>query len=433
MMKKFFILIAIATTIVACSDEDIKRYPPPSTGGSGSEVGTAQIWVTSGDESRLLSAQDNLSIIDNNETSYPSITINEDEQMQEIEGFGAALTGSSAYLINNLSTSQKNSLLSNLFDPENGAGMSYLRLTIGASDFSLEDFTYNDMPQGQEDPNLDNFSIAPDEAHIIPVANDILAINPEVKFMGSPWSAPAWMKDNESLYGGKLEEQWYSTYANYFVKYIQAFENHGISIDAITPQNEPLHTAGYPTMRMEANEQANFIKNALGPAFAEENISTKIIAYDHNFDEANYPMTVLDDADANSYVSGSAFHAYAGEVSARKIYDGQLLILSGRKEAEEIKHMRDQEQHHLDKFDELLNEYNIRPSLLTPVWNLAGLTLGTVTALMGTKSAMACTIAVEEVIGEHYQKQAIKFWKTWHGPSPPKPLLNIVICSSFLC
>ena len=173
MMKKFFILIAIATTIVACSDEDIKRYPPPSTGGSGSEVGTAQIWVTSGDESRLLSAQDNLSIIDNNETSYPSITINEDEQMQEIEGFGAALTGSSAYLINNLSTSQKNSLLSNLFDPENGAGMSYLRLTIGASDFSLEDFTYNDMPQGQEDPNLDNFSIAPDEAHIIPVANDI--------------------------------------------------------------------------------------------------------------------------------------------------------------------------------------------------------------------------------------------------------------------
>ena len=99
---------------------------------------------------------------------------------------------------------------------------------------------------------------------------------------------------------------------------------------------------------------------------------------------------------------------HAGEVSARKIYDGQLLILSGRKEAEEIKHMRDQEQHHLDKFDELLNEYNIRPSLLTPVWNLAGLTLGTVTALMGTKSAMACTIAVEEVIGEHYQKQAIK-------------------------
>ena len=316
MMKKFFILIAIATTIVACSDEDIKRYPPPSTGGSGSEVGTAKIWVTSGDESRLLSAQDNLSIIDNNETSYPSITINEDEQMQEIEGFGAALTGSSAYLINNLSTSQKNSLLSNLFDPENGAGMSYLRLTIGASDFSLEDFTYNDMPQGQEDPNLDNFSIASDEVHIIPVANDILAINPEVKFMGSPWSAPAWMKDNESLYGGKLEEQWYSTYANYFVKYIQAFENHGISIDAITPQNEPLHTAGYPTMRMEAQEQANFIKNALGPAFAEENISTKIIAYDHNFDEANYPMTVLDDADANPYVSGSAFHAYAGEVSA---------------------------------------------------------------------------------------------------------------------
>ena len=118
------------------------------------------------------------------------------------------------------------------------------------------------------------------------------------------------------MYGGKLEEQWYATYANYFVEYIQAFENHGIPIDAITPQNEPLHTSGYPTMRMEAQEQANFIKNALGPAFEGANISTKIIAYDHNFDEAGYPMTVLGDGEANPYVSGSAFHAYAGDVSA---------------------------------------------------------------------------------------------------------------------
>ncbi len=315
-MKKILITIVIAASLIACSNDDHKSYPPPTTGGSGNEVGTAQVWVTSGDESRLLSAQDNLSIIDNNETSYPSITINEDEQMQEIEGFGAALTGSSAYLINNLSASQKNSLLSDLFDPESGAGMSYIRLTIGASDFSLEDFTYNDMPQGQEDPNLENFSIAHDEMHVIPVAKHILSINPEVKFMGSPWSAPAWMKDNESLYGGKLEAQWYSTYANYFVKYIQAFETHSITIDAITPQNEPLHTAGYPTMHMEAQEQANFIRSALGPAFEEANISTKIIAYDHNFDEPGYPMTILDDSQANPYVSGSAFHAYAGDVSA---------------------------------------------------------------------------------------------------------------------
>ncbi|HIB37202.1 glycoside hydrolase family 30 beta sandwich domain-containing protein [Mesonia sp.] len=315
-MKKIFLSIAIAATLIACSDDDTKSYPPPTTGGSGNEVGTAQIWVTSGDQSRLLSAQDNLSIIDNNETTYPSISINESEQMQEIEGFGAALTGSSAYLINNLNAAQKNSLLSDLFNVESGAGMSYLRLTMGASDFSLGDFTYNDLPQGQEDATLANFSIAQDEAHVIPVANSILSINPEVKFMGSPWSAPAWMKTNESLYGGKLVSQWYETYANYFVKYIQAYQTNGITIDAVTPQNEPLHTAGYPTMRMEADEQADFIKNALGPAFAEENISTKIIAYDHNFDEPGYPMTVLDDADANQYVSGSAFHAYAGQVSA---------------------------------------------------------------------------------------------------------------------
>ena len=102
---------------------------------------------------------------------------------------------------------------------------------------------------------------------------------------------------------------------------------------------------------------------------------------------------------------------HAGEVSARKIYDGQLLVLGNKPEAKEIQHMRNQEQHHLDTFDKLLNEYKIRPSLLTPLWNTAGFALGTITAMMGTKAAMACTIAVEEVIGEHYQKQAKELLK----------------------
>ncbi|MAZ27295.1 MAG: glucan endo-1,6-beta-glucosidase [Cytophagaceae bacterium] len=316
-MKKLLTLAFAAAYMISCSNTDQPYYPPPSVATEGEEVGTVQMWETSGNQNLLLSAQPELSIYDSPSTSNPSVTVDEGTMYQEIDGFGAALTGSSAYVIkNNLSAGQKTNLLNALFSPSEGAGISYLRLTIGASDFSLEDFTYDDMPAGQEDPDLDNFSIAKDEVNIIPVLTEIKTIAPEVSIMGSPWSAPAWMKTGQDLHGGKLEAQWYDTYANYFVKYIDAYAGHGITIDAITPQNEPLHESGYPSMRMEAAEQADFIKNSLGPAFASNAIDTKIIAYDHNFDVPGYPMTVFNDADASQYVAGSAFHAYAGNVSA---------------------------------------------------------------------------------------------------------------------
>lgn len=317
MNKVFYISLALATVLFfGCSDDEKPYYPPPSSNSNGEVVGTVHVWVTSGDKSRLLAAQEDIQLIDNPTTAYPSITVNPAEQYQEIEGFGAALTGSSAYVINQLSGSQKTALLQELFDAEDGIGISYLRLTIGASDFSLSDFTYDDMPSGQADTNLDNFSIAQDQVNIIPVLQHILTYNSGIKILGSPWSAPAWMKTNQSLYGGKLQTQYYQVYANYFKKYIEAYAGSGITIDAITPQNEPLHESGYPTMKMEAAEQANFIKTALGPTFANNGITTKIIAYDHNFDVPAYPLAVLADADANQYVTGSAFHAYAGDVSA---------------------------------------------------------------------------------------------------------------------
>src|SRR5690606_40710570 len=158
-------------------------------------------------------------------------------------------TGSSAYVISQMGASEKEALLKDLFSTDEGIGLSYLRLTIGASDFSLEDFTYNDLPVGSIDPNLEQFSIAEDEAHVIPVLQSILNYAPNIKILSSPWSAPAWMKDSGSLGGGSLDPQWYNIYADYFVKYINAYANHGISIAAVTSQNEPLHeTAGYPTM-----------------------------------------------------------------------------------------------------------------------------------------------------------------------------------------
>lgn len=320
-MKNFkSLLLASGLVILAlsCTNDDKPDYLPPTPPPTpeGAVVGSAQIWVTNGSQSKLLSKQEDLVIIDNIETSNPSITIDPTQRFQEIDGFGAALTGSSAYLINRMDIASKNALLSDLFHVENGIGISYLRMSIGASDFSLSNFTYNDMPQGEEDPDLTRFSIAEDEKHVVPVFKRILQLAPEMKIMGSPWSAPAWMKANQSLSGGTLRPTWYDAYAEYFIKYIDAYAAHGIIIDAITPQNEPLHEAGYPTMKMEASAQADFIKNSLGPAFEENDISTKIIAYDHNFDRPDYPVFIYEDAEASKYVDGAAFHAYAGEVSS---------------------------------------------------------------------------------------------------------------------
>ena len=169
-----------------------------------------------------------------------------------------------------LSEGARQTVLNDLFNPATGIGISYLRLTMGASDFSLSDFTYNDLPAGQTDFDLQQFSLAQDMNDVVPVMKEILLINPSIKLMGSPWSPPAWMKTNGNLKGGKLRLDCYGVYADYFVKYIQAMENQGITIDAVTPQNEPLYfTAGYPCMEMQPSEQLVFIKNALGPRFVD--------------------------------------------------------------------------------------------------------------------------------------------------------------------
>ncbi len=237
---------------------------------------------------------------------------------QSMDGFGAALTGSSAYvLMTHLSAAQRAVCLKDLFDAKTGIGLSYLRLSIGASDFSLNNFTYNDMSGTQTDTAMLNFSIAAEESMLIPVLKEIIAINPNIKIMASPWSAPAWMKSNKSLTnGGSVNYSYFNAYAKYFVKYIKAFQTNGIQIDAITIQNEPLYAAPYMSTEMSATAQADFIKTALGPAFEANNISTKILIYDHNWDHPDYPIAVLGDADARKYIAGTAFHCYAGSVLA---------------------------------------------------------------------------------------------------------------------
>lgn len=312
------VLIFLFTAAGCGSDE---KDPNPGPPKPPDEIGKAQVWVTTGDQSKLLAKETDISITEIISTSFPTITVDASQKMQEIEGFGAALTGSSAYLINKkMTTGQRLSLLEDLFDPEKGIGITYLRMTIGASDFSLSDYTYDDVPAGETDYTLANFSIEKDREDVVPVFKQIVGISPGIKIMGSPWSPPAWMKTSGSLKGGKLKAEAYEAYAQYFVKYIKAYKAEGITIDAITPQNEPLYfTASYPCLDMPATDQLDFIKNDLGPALEAEGLATKIIAYDHNWDNTQYAISILNDAEANKYVAGSAFHAYGGSVSAMSV------------------------------------------------------------------------------------------------------------------
>lgn len=278
----------------------------------------AEAWVTDPSASVLFQKQDSLpEFVDATTDTANAITIDEQQTFQTIDGFGYALTGGSAMLLHNMDASKRAELLKELFDTTgSNIGISYLRVSIGASDLDDHVFSYNDLPAGQTDINQEKFSIAEDKKFLIPVLKEILSINPAIKIMGSPWSPPAWMKTNNSTKGGSLKPEYYDSYAKYFVKYIQAMQAEGITIDAVTVQNEPLHPGNNPSLLMLAPDQATFIKKSLGPAFKMANIKTKIIIYDHNADRPDYPISILSDPDAAQYIDGSAFHLYGGTIDS---------------------------------------------------------------------------------------------------------------------
>lgn len=305
----FLSLLALLSIYSNCTKNNREK-----TEQSGPEL---TWWLTKGNQAALLQKQTSKPSFGAAANTNPTIEIDSAQVLQVVDGFGYTLTGGSAYLINKLSASEKFSLLQELFGKnENSIRISYLRISIGASDLSAEVFSYDDMPAGQTDITLSNFSLSKDTVDLIPLLKEILLINPDIKIMGSPWSPPVWMKDNGSSIGGSLQPQYYSVYAKYFVKYIQAMKANGITLDAITPQNEPQNGNNNPSMIMSALQQADFIKNHLGPAFQAAGISAKIIIWDHNADNPNYPITILNDPAAKLFIDGSAFHLYAGDISA---------------------------------------------------------------------------------------------------------------------
>lgn len=274
-----------------------------------------QVWLTDVKQNILFVQQNNKA--ENLATGENTISIDPSKSYQSIDGFGYTLTGGSAQHLLAMEKSARKAILTELFATDkNNIGTSYLRLSIGASDLNDHVFSYNDLPEGETDLSMSKFDLGPDKKEIIPVLKEILAINPKVKLMGSPWSPPAWMKTNNATKGGSLKPEFYDAYALYFVKYIQAMKANGITIDAITVQNEPLHPGNNPSLLMLAADQAIFVKKHLGPTFKQQKVSTKIIVYDHNADRPDYPISILDDKEAKPYIDGSAFHLYGGKIEA---------------------------------------------------------------------------------------------------------------------
>ena len=274
-------------------------------------------WLTRPDKSALLEKQEGSILFSASVNQNPTIKVDTSIAYQQMDGFGFALTGGSAGLINQLTVAKRDALLKELFSNDiSSIALSYIRISIGASDLDPAVFSYDDMPAGQTDVNLSNFSLAKDKIDLIPVLKSILKLNPNIKIMGSPWSAPVWMKSNKNSVGGSLLPKYYDVYAKYLVRYITEMKSEGIPIDAITIQNEPLYGGNNPSMVMQATEQRDFIKNNLGPAFEAAGLTTKIILYDHNCDHPEYATDILSDPDAYKYVDGSAFHLYGGDISA---------------------------------------------------------------------------------------------------------------------
>jgi glucosylceramidase len=311
-MQIFSILFPLLLLVNCSTSNDIIISQPPAA----VPVSDVDFWLTKGDQSVLLQRQ-NISLIFNTTVNaFQNIDINETQAYQSIDGFGYTLTGGSAEVINGLTTSKKQELLQELFgNSVTSISISYLRISIGASDLNANPFTYNDLPNGQANSSQSLFSLTPDMTQLIPLIKEILLINPSIKIMAVPWSAPSWMKVNYTSVGSSLEPLYCSSYATYFVKYIQAMQAQGIIIDAVCPQNEPLNPNNNPSMLMTAIDQKAFIKNNLGPAIQNAGLTTKIVSYDHNCNVPSYPISILSDPIAYPYVNGSAFHLYGGDIS----------------------------------------------------------------------------------------------------------------------
>lgn len=301
------LLLMLGSAVAACAP--VER--------PGARPETVELWLTTPDKAALLAPQPALALAPG--APADAITVDPAKHFQRMVGFGASITDSSAWLIQKRMTAdQRNALLAELFGPAPGLGFSFTRLTVGASDFSRSHYSYDDVPKGQTDPGLTHFSIDPARGEVLPTAKAARAINPRLAVMISPWSAPGWMKTSDSLIKGSLRESAYAPFASYLRRTAQDFAAEIGPIDYLSIQNEPdFEPENYPGMRLSAAQRARIIGDHLGPEFARAGLKTRILDWDHNWDQPAQPLGVLADPAAARYLAGVAWHCYGGDVAAQ--------------------------------------------------------------------------------------------------------------------
>lgn len=292
------------------------------------------VYQTSADLGIALAAQPDLQFSTDSAHSTPAtVTVDEKQRYQAMDGFGASITDGAAWLLYaKLSPAVREQVMVRLFDRQRGIGISFLRQPIGASDLSRSHTSFDDLPPGEQDPKLLHFSASHDEAYIFPALREALRLNPAITVMVTPWSPPAWMKTGthpepgaakvaaETMNGGMLRPEAEPAYAAYLVRSIEAFESAGIPVRYVTVQNEPLNeTHDSPGTLLPATQEKELIGRYLGPDLRQVGLKTQVLAFDHNWNHIEYPEEVIADPAAAPYLAGSALHCYGGNASAQSV------------------------------------------------------------------------------------------------------------------
>ncbi len=283
---------------------------------------TVNVTLTTHDLTNLLAAQP-ATLFTLTTAGSNKILVDESLTYQPIDGFGAAFTDSANWLLyTQAQPTQYTSIMSDLFTRNgNGIGLSFMRIPMGASDISRSVYSFDDQTPPNTDATLAGFSIAHDQSYVLPVIQNAVTLNPNLKLMANPWSPPGWMKSTDSMIGGTLLSADYTPFANYFVDYIKAYSAAGVNINYITLQNEPLYIpSNSPGMGMDASTQLTVLRDHILPALTSNNLTTKVLVYDHNWDTPSYPETVLADPTiaASQLVAGTAWHGYGGTPGAQQ-------------------------------------------------------------------------------------------------------------------
>ena len=322
--------LAVLTTVLTVAAATVA--PSPSAYAAGE---TVNIWLTTTSDSggrvvtRGLQPQTPIAFATSSPTGTQTITVDENTTYQPFEGGGASFTDSAAWLMNSggiLSAATRDQAMRDLFDPVNGIGAGFLRNPMGASDLARFNYSYDDTCC-----DLNDFSLRHDLTDVVPLTKQAKALNPSLKVMGSPWSAPAWMKDNNDfVHRGWLKWEYYPMYAQYFVKYIQANAAVGLRIDYVSVQNEPTccgsDATGYASMNWNGSGLLEFTKNHLFPAFRAAGITTKVMILDYNWGNYN-DLGSVPIADAtlrnDPLFGGIAWHGYGGDVTLQTTVHNQ--------------------------------------------------------------------------------------------------------------